>query len=559
MGDRILIGTAWPYANGPLHLGHIAGCYLPADTFARYQRIIGNEVLMVSGSDAHGTPITVRADEEGVTPEVIANRYHESFLDSWQRLGITFDHFTTTHTSNHEQVVQEIFLTLKDKGYMEPRVMQAPFCPNEQRFLPDRYVEGTCPFCKSTGARGDQCDACGRTLSPTELVDAQCKFCRATPIMKETEHFFFKLSAFQEPLKQYIADKTWWKPNVLGMTRAFLEEGLLDSAITRDIGWGIPVPVPGYENKRIYVWFEAVIGYYSATREWAQKQGNADGWKPFWTDPSTRIYNFIGKDNIVFHTIRWPATLMGIGGLNLPYDVPANEFLTLMARPFSTSRRWAVWVPDYLDRYDPDPLRYMLSMNAPEYSNSDFSWEEFVRRNNTELVAKYGNLVQRVLKFVEKHFGEVPPVGTRKPEDEALLEKARRAFAVVGERIATCRFKEGIKEILQLTQEGNVYIDAQEPWKGIKADRERAATVLNTTLSFINALKVLYYPYLPFSSEKLHHMLGFTTPLLSQGWQFRELPAGQKFVQPEGLFKKLDEKVIDEELQRLKGPEDQAA
>lgn len=549
MAERILIGTAWPYANGPLHLGHVAGCYLPADTFARYQRMVGNEVLMVSGSDMHGTPITVRADQEKVEPVVIAERYHQSFLDSFKRLGISYDLFTHTHTENHQQVTQEFFLTMKDKGYIYPQVMQAPYCPNENRFLPDRYVEGKCPHCGDEGARGDQCDHCGRTLSATELVNARCKFCGATPEIRDTEHFFFKLSAFQEPVKQYLADKTWWKSNVLNFCRGFLEEGLLDSAITRDMTWGIPVPVPGYENKRIYVWFEAVIGYYSGSKEWAARKGQPDAWKPFWQEPC-RSYYFIGKDNIVFHAIRWPAALMAVGGLNLPYDVPANEFLTLQGRQLSTSRNWAVWLPDYLDRYDPDPLRYFLSINSPETSDADFSWSEFLKRNNNELVAAYGNLVNRCITFVDKNFGEIP-TPERNDTDNALLANARNAVPVIGEKLNACHFKEALRDIMALAREGNGYFDSQEPWKAIKTDKVRAGTVLNTTLNFINVLKVLLYPYLPFSSTKLHAMLGYTTSIESVGWTAQELPPGQKLGTVETLFKKLEPTIVDEEMGRL--------
>ncbi|HEY3998459.1 MAG TPA: methionine--tRNA ligase [Candidatus Xenobia bacterium] len=548
MAERILIGTAWPYANGPLHLGHIAGCYLPADTFARYQRLMGNEVLMVSGSDAHGTPITVRADQEGVEPAVIAERYHQSFLDSWKRLGISFDLFTSTHTANHEAVTQDFFLRMREQGYIYTQVMQAPYCPNEKRFLPDRYVEGTCPHC-SSGARGDQCDHCGRTLSPTELLQAHCKFCGATPETRDTEHFFFKLSAFEDRLREWVSDKTYWKHNVMNFTKAFLEEGLRDGPITRDMTWGVPIPVPGYETKRIYVWFEAVIGYLSATKEWAQDKGKPDDWKRFWMEPC-RIYNFIGKDNIVFHTLRWPAYLLAVGGLNMPYDVPANEFLTLSGRQLSTSRNWAVWVPDYLERYDPDALRYVLSINSPETNDADFSWEEFLKRNNNELVAAYGNLVNRCVTFVQKHFDGVPPA-TRTEADEALLHRAREAVPRIGDLIGLCRFKEGMREIMALTREGNVYFDAQEPWKTVKTDKARAGTALNTTLNFINVLKVLFYPYLPFSSEKLHRMLGYSDSVEQHGWKAEELPAGHKLGTPEPLFKKLEPTIVDEENARL--------
>jgi len=408
MSKRIFIGVAWPYANGSLHLGQIAGAYLPPDIFARYHRTKGNEVLMVSGSDQHGTPITIKAEQEGKKPSEIVARYHQQFLESWQKFGISFDLFTTTGTANHAQVSQDIFLTLLDRDYIYKDTVSQPFCPQCQRFLPDRYIEGTCPYCNSSGARGDQCEACGKPLSPAELIDSRCRICGATPTFKDTEHFFLKLSAFNERLLAWVKQQTHWRPNVLNFTTRYLEEGLKDRAITRDIDWGVPVPVDGFENKRIYVWFEAVIGYLSAAKEWAKSSEDGEKWRAFWQDNKVKSYYFIGKDNIPFHTLIWPAMLMGYDdNLNLPYDVPANEFLTIEGRKLSTSHNWAVWLLDYLSRYDPDPLRYLLSINMPETADTDFSWREFVRRNNDELVATYGNLVHRVLTFVYRTLSTV--------------------------------------------------------------------------------------------------------------------------------------------------------
>ena len=373
MSERIFIGVAWPYANGPLHLGHLAGCYLAADIFARYHRMRGDDVLMVSGSDAHGTPITIRADQEGISPEEVLNRYHSKFLETWQQLGITFDLFTHTHTENHEKAVHEIFGTLREQGYIYPAVMQLAYCAGCDRFLPDRYVEGACPHCGEVRARGDQCDTCGRTLDPQDLIQPRCALCGQSPEFHDSEHFFLKLTAFEQPLLEWVQQQSHWRPNVLNFTRGFLEGGLKDRAITRDLSWGVPVPLEGYEDKRIYVWFEAVIGYLSAAMEWAQQTGQPDRWQDFWKEPTTKSYYFIGKDNIPFHSIIWPAMLMGYGhDLNLPYDVPANEFLSLENRKFSTSQNWAVWLPDYLERYDPDPLRYLLSINMPESGTLTF-------------------------------------------------------------------------------------------------------------------------------------------------------------------------------------------
>lgn len=555
MSEHILVGVAWPYANGPLHLGHIAGAFLPADIFARYNRLVGNHVLMVSGSDQHGTPITVRAEQEHVSPMEVATRYHESFLDCWQRLGIQWDLFTRTGTDNHREVVQDMFRRLYDQGYIYLDTMRMPYCPKDEKFLADRYVEGTCPICGFNNARGDQCDNCGRTFNALELVDPRCKFCGATPEVRETQHFFFKWSAFNGRLKEWTADKTWWKPNVVNFTRRYLEEGLKDSAISRDMEWGIPVPLEGYESKRIYVWFEAVIGYLSASKEWAQRQRTPDAWKQWWVEPAARMYNFIGKDNIPFHTIRWPAMLMGYGGLNLPYDVPSNEYLTLQREAFSTSRNWAVWVPDFLERYDPDPLRYYLSVNMPQNADSDFSWQEFHRRNNDELVATYGNLVQRTLTQVHRHFeGRVPPAEGRNDVDRALLDRAADAFERVGAPIARCDFKEAIQEAMAVCREANGYLDAQAPWKTIKVDRERTAAILNATLNYINAVKVLFLPFLPNSSRHLHTLLGEPWPFEEEKWVYRELPAGHALGGPPTLlFKKLDDAIIEEELGRLKG------
>ncbi|MCK4274824.1 MAG: methionine--tRNA ligase, partial [Dehalococcoidales bacterium] len=390
MSERIFIGVAWPYANGSLHLGQIAGCYLPADIFARYHRTRGNDVLMVSGSDQHGTPITIKAEQEGKTPAEIAGFYQTEFLDCWQKLGITFDLFTTTGTENHAEVAQDIFLKLLQKGYLYKNTVSQLYCPKCQRFLPDRYVEGVCPSCNSSGARGDQCEVCGKPLNPTELIDPRCRVCGTTPVLKDSEHFFLKLSDFQDRLEKWVEKQGQWRPNVYGLTTRYLKEGLRDRAITRDIEWGVPVPVEGFEDKRIYVWFEAVIGYLSASKEWAKLQAKPEKWRDFWQGDG-KSYYFIGKDNIPFHTLIWPAMLLGYEGLALPHDVPANEFLTIEGRKISTSRNWAVWLPDYLERYDPDPLRYILSINMPETSDTDFSWREFVRRNNDELVATYGN------------------------------------------------------------------------------------------------------------------------------------------------------------------------
>ncbi|MSQ14841.1 MAG: methionine--tRNA ligase [Dehalococcoidia bacterium] len=551
MAERIFIGVAWPYANGPLHLGHVAGCYLPADIFARFHRAQGNQVLMVSGSDQHGTPITVRAEQEGKSPAEVAEQYHNSFLGSWEQLGISFDLFTRTGTDNHTQVTHSIFNDLLEKGFIYKAIMPLPYCPKESRFLPDRYVHGTCPHCSNKDARGDQCDECGKPLNAVDLIEPSCSFCGTAPEIRDSEHYFLRLSAFNAQLATWVEEHPHWRPNVYNFTKRLLADGLFDRAITRDIEWGVRVPVAGFENKRIYVWFEAVIGYLSASKEWAAERGEPDAWQEFWQAP-TKSYYFIGKDNISFHTIIWPAMIMGHGALSLPYDVPANEFLNLEGRQLSTSRNWAVWVPDYLERYDPDPLRYVLSVNMPEAADTDFSWREFVRRNNDELVATYGNLVHRVLTFTYRNFdGKVPDPGAFDDSSNAILRKAEDVSKTVAEHISLCHFREAIKTAMSLAQEANRYLDEKSPWKSIRSDRTEAATSLYIAISVITYLKTLLYPFLPFSSEKLHKLLGLEGMIRDKGWVF-ELPApGTQLAQPEALFVKLDDTTVEKETAKL--------
>ena len=554
MPQRILVAVAWPYANGALHLGHLAGCYLPADIFARYHRLKGDDVLMVSGSDQHGTPVTIRAEQEGITPQGVVDRYHPEFLRSWEQMGISFDLFTNTGTANHRQVAHDMFLTLYNKGYIYTDTMLLPHCPACQRFLPDRYVEGTCPHCGNPNARGDQCDNCGKTLDPQDLIGPCCRICGTPPEFKESEHFFMRLSAFQEPLLEWVRTQSHWRANVLNFTRSYLEDGLHDRAISRDIAWGVPLPLEGYKSKRIYVWFEAVMGYLSASKEWALQKGQPDRWEDFWKDPEAKSYYFIGKDNIPFHSIIWPAILMGYGGLNLPYDVPANEFLSLENRQFSTSRDWAVWLPDYLDRYAPDPLRYYLSINMPETGDSDFSWAEYVRRNNDELVATYGNLVHRVLTFTHRNFDQkIPSPGVLDSQSQRLLDKAADILDSVDKSLSSCRFRLGISQAMALAQEANRYLDGKAPWKTLKDDRETTATTLWVTLSVINCLKVLLCPFLPFSSQSLHELMGFQGNVEQWDWQgtTEHLPPGQLLAQPKPLYTKLDDSVIAEETLHL--------
>lgn len=581
MSDTIGIFVAWPYANGDLHLGHVAGAYLPPDIFARYHRLRGNQVLMVSGSDSHGTPITLKADELGVSPREVFERYHRRFLENWQNLGVSFDLFTHTDTENHVAVAQDIFRTAYDDGAIYVDQDEQLYCENDQMFLPDRYVEGTCPHCGYPNARGDQCDNCGRTLDAIELGDPRCKLCGETPVVRETEHFYFDLPAFEDRLIEYIDRQDHWRPNVQNFVRNYLKEGLKARAVSRDIEWGVPIPVDGYEDKVMYVWFEAVIGYLSASIEWARNRGTPDAWKQWWYDDA-RAYYFIGKDNIPFHAIIWPAELLAYDAdLNLPYDIPANEFLNLEGQKLSTSRNWAIWLPEFLDRYDPDPLRYYLTAVAPQTRDSDFTWRGFVERNNNELVAAWGNLVNRVLGLAYKRFdGRVPEPGAYDERDRALLEQLDAGFDTVGSLYESADFKGALRETMALAREANKYLDDKAPWFQINDDRQAAATTIYVALSAIDSLKILFAPVLPFTSEQVHRYLGYDgvlfgelhvetyaesrreheavayRPLPTEGsvdrWKPSELAPGQTLQRPDVLFEKLEESVADEELQRLR-------
>jgi methionyl-tRNA synthetase len=542
VAEKIFIGVAWPYPNGSLHLGQIAGAYLPPDIFARYHRAAGNDVLMVSGSDQHGTPITVLAEQLGTTPAEVAARYHREFVESWSRLGVSFDLYTTTGTANHAETVQEMFLRLHANGDIYKDTMKLPFCVQEQRFLLDRYVEGTCPHCGYDGARGDQCDNCGKTLDPVDLIDPRCRFDGSTPERRPSEHFFLRLSAYNDKLIEWLSyEKEHWRRHVYGFAMGILQEGLHDRAITRDLEWGVPIPVEGYENKRIYVWFENVVGYLSATKEWAQKQGTPEAWRDFWEDPSAKVYYFIGKDNLWFHTLSWPAECMMYGNLNLPYDVPANQYVNFGGWKASTSRGTAPFLPLYLERFDPDTLRYYLAATMPEAADSEFSDDDLVRRNNEELVSTWGNLVNRVLTITYRNFDKkVPEPGVLRSEDEALLSEGEAALQAVGKSISECKFREGLRGAMAFAQDVNRYLNQEEPWKTRATDKPAAARSLYTALCAIEALKLMFYPFLPFSSHQLHEMLGRTDELGAQGWAADRLVPGTPLQEPKPLFKKLD-------------------
>ena len=549
MPENILVCAAWPYANGSIHLGHVAGCYLPADIFARYHRIKGDNVLMVSGSDAHGTPVTISAETKGIKPEDIVSEYQDEFLSDWEKLGISFDLFTSTHTENHTKIAQEIFISLLDDGYIYKDIMSQPFCEAHGRFLADRYVEGICPHCNFNGARGDQCDGCGNTLDPKDLIDIKHRDCEVTPIFRDTEHFFLKLTAFESDLLNWVNSQTHWKPNVKNFTTGFLESGLKDRAITRDISWGVPVPLDGYKSKRIYVWFEAVIGYLSASIEWASNTDDPDSWNKFWKDGS-KSYYFMGKDNIPFHSVIWPAMIMGYKNINLPFDIPANEYVNMESQKISTSRNWVINLKDAIEKYDPDSLRFTLSAIMPETSDSNFTWSEFVRRNNDELVATFGNLVNRVLSMISRNYdGQIPSPTNLGSSEQNLFENAHITMEKVSVSIESCKFREGLGHAMSLAQLTNRYLDDKAPWAEVKIDKESAGTTLYTAINIINCLKVLFHPYLPFSTSKLHNMLGNTNQKEQIKWEWNsdDLQPGTRLGSVERLFTKLDDSVVDEE------------
>ena len=594
MSEHILAAVAWPYGNSEIHVGNLVGSYLPADIFARYHRLKGNRVLMVSGTDSHGTPITVRAEAENATPLEVYQRFHTSFLELFQKLGLCYDLFTSTHTENHFKVSQAMFSALKQNGFMYTEKQMQWFSPAQGRFLPDRYVEGTCAICGYTAARSDQCDKRGNLLDATQLKDPRSKIDGSTPEMRETEHFFLDLGELQGQIEAFLqARSSYWRPNVLRQSLGQIQsEGLRGRPITRDLDWGIPVPVEGWEGKCLYVWFEAVIGYLSASIEWSTIHGQPDAWRSWWKQPDAKTLYFIGKDNIPFHAIIWPAELAGADGefdelfgcaqkadFVLPYDVPANEFLNLEGQKISGSRNWAVWGLDFLTRYDPDALRYYLTCIMPETRDSDWDWEEFYHRNNDELVATWGNLANRVLSFAFKHWeGVVPDPGPLGAEDQALLEQIEGGFKTVGAHLEAVRLRAALGECVRLASEVNKYLDATAPWFAIKNDKVQAGRAIFVAMKAIDSLKVLFAPFLPFSSEKLHTFLGYNQPLFGQQytrtfsdalgehsallydptqasgrWQASQLQPGARFNQPAALFKKLDQEIIAQERARLEG------
>jgi methionyl-tRNA synthetase len=522
MSSPVLTAVAWPYANGPRHIGHVSGFGVPSDVFSRYMRMSGHRVLMVSGTDEHGTPILVQADNEGLTPRQTADKYTRQIATDLAGLGLSYDLFTRTTTGNHYRVVQELFLAMWRNGYVVSRTQLGAISPSTGRTLPDRYIEGTCPICGYDGARGDQCDNCGNQLDPADLINPKSRINGETPKFVETEHLFVDLPAFTEALGGYLASRVDWRPNVLKFSQNLLDD-LKPRAITRDLDWGVPVPLDGWRDqpmKRFYVWFDAVIGYLSASVEWARRSGNDDAWKDFWLDPDAQGYYFMGKDNIVFHSLIWPSLLLGhngagdkggepgpFGTLNLPTEVVSSEYLKMSGSKFSTSRGTVIYVHEFLAEFGPDALRYFISVAGPETQDTDFTWEEFVRRINFELANEWGNLVNRAVSMANKNVGAIPRPGTLKAVDEELKSLSRNAFDVVGGYLRRSRFKAAVSEAMRVVGAANKYISEQEPWK-LKDDPERRDTVLHTALQVVRDANTLLTPFLPHSAQKVHELLG---------------------------------------------------
>ncbi len=533
----MLVAVAWPYASGSRHIGHLAGAYLPADVYARHQRLVGNRVLMVSGSDVHGTPITVRADAEGVTPADIVARYHAEFVADWDRLGISWDCYTSTGTENHAAVTQDVFMRLLDNGHIDRRTSDQYYDAEASRFLPDRYIGGTCPHCDYPEARGDQCEDCGRTLDPEELVDPRSKITGATPELRSTEHFYLRLSDFTDRLGAWLESREGWRRHVLNFSRGWVDEGLQDRAITRDLDWGIELPVDDLgPGKRIYVWFEAVIGYLSAAKEWARDSGDPEAWRDWWEGDDARSVYFIGKDNIPFHTIIWPGMLIGYGGLNLPTDVPANQYVTFKGGKASASRGVGLTIGEGLELFEADALRYALAASLPEQSDTDLSVQEIGRRINDELVATWGNLVNRVLSMVHRTCdGAVPAAEGRTADDLAVLAGVDAALETVTDQIERVELRAALRTGMDAAAAVNAYLNATEPWKAAKTDPERARVVLGTALAAVAGVRVALSPYLPFTTVVLDDVFGSV-----DAWGRVEPTPGTPVPKPTPLYAKVD-------------------
>ena len=547
---RTLITAALPYANGPVHIGHLAGVYIPADIYARYLRLKGQEVLFVCGSDEHGVPIAIRAQKEGVTPQDIVDRYHTIIRDSFARFGMTFDIYSRTTSPTHREHASAFFRTLYDKGAFIEEETEQYYDPEARQFLADRYIVGTCPRCQNEHAYGDQCESCGSTLNPTDLIHPHSAISGATPILKKTKHWYLPLDQYEPFLREWILEQhKEWKSNVYGQCRSWLDGGLQPRAVSRDLDWGIPVPVEGAEGKVLYVWFDAPIGYISNTKELLP-----DSWETWWKDEDTRLLHFIGKDNIVFHCIVFPAMLRAEGSYILPENVPANEFLNLEGNKISTSRNWAVWLNEYLDELPDkqDVLRYVLTANAPETKDNDFTWKDYQARNNNELVAVFGNFVNRALVLTSKYFeGHVPTLGSLTDLDRETLSELSSVRGAIERELDSFHFREALKEAMNLARLGNKYLADTEPWKLAKTDLPRVATILNISLQITANLTIAFAPFLPMSSERLCQMLQIDLPSWDDLGRADLLPVGHILGEPHLLFEKIEDEVIEAQVQKL--------
>jgi methionyl-tRNA synthetase len=553
---RILVTSALPYANGHIHLGHLAGCYVPSDIYTRYQRLQHRNVLHISGSDEHGVAITISAEKEKTTPKAIVDKYHEANKEAFKRFGIHFDNYSRTSLPIHHETAKEFFLDLLQKGFLVPKEQDQFYDAEASMFLPDRYVEGTCPNCGYDKARGDQCDNCGKYYDQLDLKDPKSLISGKTPIVKRTKHWYFTLDKFQKQLESYVEQHaSEWKDNVLQQTRSWLKEGLQERAVTRDLSWGIPVPIDGADGKVIYVWFDAVLGYISATKEWAQQQGTPEKWKEYWCDVSTRYIAFLGKDNIVFHTVVFPAELMARTGYILPDNVPANEFLNLEGGKFSKSRNNAIYIKDILERYPADLFRYTLATNLPETKDSDFYWKDFQAKNNNELADIYGNFINRTITFAAKNFGNsVPKRGALNDRDTAVLSYVKEAPQRIAELIEQFKFRDATMEMMNVARAANKYFNDSEPWKTNKLQPEQCATTLNICLNIVRSLAVLFSPVVPFSSDKVWKMLNLQGSIADEQWMEAgapKLPDGHMLGQSEILFTKIEDSTIEQELGTL--------
>ncbi|WP_062296890.1 methionine--tRNA ligase [Demequina maris] len=591
--SRILSAVAWPYANGPRHIGHVAGFGVPSDVFSRYMRLAGNDVLMVSGTDEHGTPILVQAEGEGVSPQELADRYNRVIVEDLTQLGLSYDLFTRTTTGNHYAVAQAMFKAVHANGYMLSETTRGAISPSTGRTLPDRYIEGTCPICGYDGARGDQCDNCGNQLDAIDLKNPVSRINGETPKFVETEHFFLDLPALVQPLTDWLGSRQGWRPNVMNFSKNLLVD-VRPRAMTRDIDWGIPVPLEGWEDnpaKRLYVWFDAVIGYLSASIEWARRSGDPDAWRQWWNDPSALSYYFMGKDNITFHSQIWPGELIAANGrgarggslsefgdLQLPTEVVSSEFLTMESAKFSSSRGHVIYVRDMLSRYQPDALRYFIAVAGPETSDADFTWSEFKRRNNDELVAGWGNLVNRTASLLHKNVGEIPALGELADVDRAALAASEAAFTTVGGHIRTQRQRAAISETMRVIGDANKYLADTAPWKLKNEDPQRMRTVLAVAAQLVSDANTMMSPFLPHSAQKVHEALGGTgvlapMPQMNEvadldladrhypviqgdytsvaGWGRTDLVAGTAVPAPSPIFQKLDDEMVEAELERM--------